>query len=130
MTKEEITALFAEQVETLTKAFSEKINVVLADNKALKDKIDVQYAEFNKKLRDQQFNDAVTSFTTFCDGLIKEGKVLAGERDELIEQYKDLQKAEGVMQFAEGEKTPTAKMCERLSARPANAPVSCSVCQT
>jgi hypothetical protein len=129
MDSEQLKAMLAEQSAAMTQAFSDMIKPINAEITGIKEtqaKIAADQAaqkvEFDKRFSESRHESGLRSFTAFCDDLIKQGKVLAGERDGLIEEFSDLQKAEGGMQFAQGEKTLTAKLMERLSARPAATP--------
>lgn len=93
----------ADSVKTITETLADKEKKVT---------IDAKTAAFNEK---------VTAFGVSVESWIKDGKVLAAEKDDLIDEYSDLLKAEEVMNFAEGDVRPTAKMTKRIEARdPAN----------
>lgn len=64
------------------------------------------------------FESAKTAFASFCEDLIKAGKILPAEKDSVIEEYADLLMAEGTMTFAETDVRPSEKMKTRLEARP------------
>lgn len=61
---------------------------------------------------------AQTAFAEFCEALVREGKVLAAEKDGIVEEYADLLRAEESMTFAEGDARPSEKLKTRLTARP------------
>ena len=61
---------------------------------------------------------AKTAFAEFCETLIREGKILAAEKDGIVEEYADLLQVEESMTFAEGVARPSEKLKTRLGARP------------
>ena len=60
---------------------------------------------------------AQTAFAEFCEALVREGKVLAAEKDGIVEEYADLLRAEESMTFAEGDARPSEKQKTRPTAR-------------
>ncbi|MDQ5985876.1 MAG: hypothetical protein CSYNP_01593 [Syntrophus sp. SKADARSKE-3] len=129
MDTKEIQTLLDAQAASLAKTFADtlapvltKVAAIETDITGVKTAMAEQKTAFDKQLQEQKFADAKATFATFCDGLIAEGKVLAAERDGLIDEYADLITAETVMTFAEGQKPLTVKFKDRLAARVAVKP--------
>lgn len=118
MKPEEIQAMIDTAVKTATASFTEQITKIQTELKTEKDGRAADQLKHEEALKKQRFESAVTSFTTYCDGLIAEGKILPAERDALVEEYKDTYKAHSQMSYGEGEKPLTEKFMERLAKRP------------
>lgn len=99
---EDFTSMFGE----LQKGFTELSNLVKTQAEATA-----------KQIKETAATSAKSSFAAFCDGLIKDGKVLPAEREDIVEEYADLLNAEGSMEFAEGSVLPSERLKNRLAAR-------------
>lgn len=107
--------------EKLTQDFADlqgKYTTLSNEHNALKEdraKEQLAFAEAQKK---QELATAKETFDSFCEGLIREGKVLAGEKDALVLEFEDTYLASKALSFSEGQKSLVDKFKDRLSARP------------
>ena len=73
--------------------------------------------DFAEQQKKDRLNGETKLFDSFLEGLIQEGKVLAGEKDALMAEFADTYKANAALSFAAGEKDLVTKFKDRLSAR-------------
>lgn len=110
-----------EAITKRDKEFAElqsSVQAMTAENKKVLDQISSQLNDNTARTKQSAFEAAKASFGTFCEDLVKEGKILPAEKDSVIEEYAELLKMEETLTFAEGAKKPSERMKERLSARP------------
>lgn len=126
MDEKQITEMTNNIIAAVTGAFTAKFTELDGKITAVQTAQDAfvkEFAEQTKAAEAKQKKDAqsqaVAEFSEFCESLIKDGKVLPAEKDGLIDQFKDLYRADGAVEFAEGEQSLTAKFKARLSAREA-----------
>ena len=86
--------------------FSEKVTALETENGQLKTEAANQKAEAVKN-----------ELNSFCDGLIKEGKMRPADKEMFVEQLIIANDA-SQRQFAEGEKTPVQKLRDTLASMP------------
>lgn len=122
MDPEKLKEMLDAQASAMTAKFAEMLTPVQTEIASIKASQAAMKIDTDKQIAEAKMTAAVQGFTNFCDGLIGEGKVLAADRDALIDEFSDLCRAESAMQFAEGEKSLTKKFMDRLSARPAVKP--------
>jgi hypothetical protein len=104
---DKIKAEFTEQITGL--------KTTIAELKEQREKDQLEYASGLKKMK----LDAESSlFSTFVEGLVKDGKVLAAEVDNLKAEFADIYLANSQLTFSEGQKSLIEKFRDRLSARP------------
>jgi hypothetical protein len=84
-----------------------------------------QIATFAEKEKENQERAHVVvletervQFADLCESMVKEGKVLAGEKDGMIAEFADMQRIAEHLTFAEDEKTLLGRYKKRLEARP------------
>lgn len=86
--------------------------------KAERDERAAEQLRFAEALKKKDLDGSVEKFSVFCDGLIRDGKVLPAEKDKLVEEYRDTYLANSQLTFKENEKSLLQRFEERLSARP------------
>lgn len=97
------------KIETLTASFTEY------KTEAAKKDLDRDI-----EIRKVRLEGEKKAFSEFLEGLIKEEKVLAAERDALLSEFDDIYTANSRLEFKEGEKSLILKFRERLTARPSH----------
>jgi len=125
MTKEEINEIVEAAVSTAVAAQASKFEELEAKFSASQERITelvTMIGQQNEtKLNNAKLSameQAKVSFAEALEGLMKEGKVLPGEKDGILEEYAERLEMEKDMEFAEGEVSFSQKMKSRLEARP------------
>lgn len=109
--------LAAQSVEFSEKMGELKTNLTTAIDR-LTNMVDGQIKASEAATQEAVLNSAKTTFASFCEDQIKDGKVLPAEKDSLMEEYSELLIAERTLTFSEGTVKPSEKMKIRLAARP------------
>lgn len=107
-----------DELKKLIEALSGQFSELQSKVAGLEITIQTQADAATQSLKATALTAQKSEFATFCEQMVAEGKVLAAEKDGLIEEYNDILMAEETLTFAEGSKKPSVKMKERIGARP------------
>jgi len=113
---ETLERVVSEQGQRFTEALAELAEIRADRAKIIQDAATQAEADA-AKAKTLAFEAAKAGFVTFCEGLVAAGKVLAAEKDDLVDEYADLLRFEEGMTFSENVVIPSAKMKARLEKR-------------